>query len=169
MVKKISYIVISVAILVTGYFAFSKLNYWERSVRIFKINNSDQPVEGRMGRGPRGFERPAMRELPDSIQSRFESGGERPMMRNRNIPDSLRQPFRRTDGERVERGSFEGGIGRGDGRGRGDFPGGKRINLRNVAWFLGVFAAFAVISIYLDKMYCLIRKRRNSALRTPKL
>jgi hypothetical protein len=161
MVKKISYIVISVAILVAGYFAFSKLNYWERSVRIFKINKSDQSFEGRMGRGPGGFERPSRRELPDSIRARFEAGGERPVMRNRNIPDSLRQQFRRTDGERFERGSFEGGRGRGDGRGRGEFTGGKRINLRNVAWFLGVFAAFAVISIYLDKAYCLIKKRRN--------
>lgn len=164
MVKKISYIVISVAILVTGYFAFSKLNYWERSVRIFKINNSDPSFEGRMGRGPGRFERPVMRELSDRIRARFESGGERPMMRNRNIPDSLRQQFRRTDGEQIERRSFEGGIGRGDGRGRGEFPGGKRISLRNVVWFLAVFAAFAVISIYLDKVYCLIKKRRNGSL-----
>jgi|GEM_PF-863593 len=182
MVKKFSYIVISLAILAAGYFAVTRLNYWERSIRIFKMN-SDQPFEGRMGRGSggfegrgdfegragigrqqgsrEGFERPAMRELPDSIRARFEAEGGRQMMRNRNVPDSLRQQFRQPGGERFERGSFDGGMRGGQGHGRGELPGGKKINLRNVVWFLAVFASFTVIAIYLDKAAKLIRKQRT--------
>jgi len=58
------------------------------------------------------------------------------------------------------RGPFEGGIRNSEGRGRGEFPGGKKINLRSVVWFLAVFASFTVVAIYLDKTYCLIRKRK---------
>ena len=78
MVKKISFLILSVAILVIGVIAFSKLGYWDRSVRIFNFS-SNTPFEGRKGRGPEGrgkgsFARPEMRELPDSIRGRFETG-----------------------------------------------------------------------------------------------
>jgi len=168
MVKKISCLIISAAIITAGYFALGKLNYWERSVRIFSMNNTDQRFEGR-GRG--GFERPegfrersgrqVMRELPDSIRARFEAEGRRPMIRDRNIPDSLRRQFRQDGVERIDRGSFEGRTRDGGDRGRGGFSGGKKINLMNVVWFLAVFASFTVITVYLDKAYCLIKKRRN--------
>jgi hypothetical protein len=153
MVKKISYIIISVAILVAGYFALSKLNYWERSARIFSIS-SDKPFEGRMGRSPGGFEG----------RARLGAEGGRPIMRDRNIPDSLRQQFRRNDGERMEGGRFEGRMRGGEGRGRSEFPGGKKINLRNVVWFLAVFASSTALVIYIDKACCLIKKRRNGAM-----
>jgi len=173
MVKKISLIILSAAILVIGYIAFSKLNYWERSTRIFSINNMDQSFEGRMGRGPGGFEgrgnsqgrvrfeRPVIRDLPDSIRTGFGGDRERPVMRDRNTTDSLRQQFRRTDGERIQGVPSEGSMRNGEGRGRGDFSGGRKINLRNVLWFLPVFASFAVIVIYLDKAYCLIIRRNK--------
>jgi hypothetical protein len=82
-------------------------------------------------------------------------------MRERNIPDSLRQQFRQRDGERMERGPLGGGIRNGEGRGRGEFPGGKKINIRNVKWFLAVFASFTVVTFYTDKTICLVRKRRG--------
>ena len=164
MVKKISFLILSVFILVVGVIAFNKLSYWDRSVRIFKYS-SDTPMEGRRGRGMEareGFARPEMRELPDSIRERFENreGRSGQGQRERNIPDSLRQQFRPRNGERLERGSLDGGIRNGDGRGRGEFPGGKKINIRNVKWFLAVFASFTVIAIYIDKAVCLIRKRK---------
>jgi len=179
MVKKISFLILSVAILVIGVTAFGKLGYWDRSVRIFNYS-SNTPTEGRMGRGPggRGFEggeferrekpggredfvSPEMRELPDSIRAGFDTGEGRSSqgMRDRNIPDSLRQQFGSRNGDRTGRGSFEGGIRNGEGRRRGEFPGGKKINIRNVKWFLAVFALFTVIAIYFDKSVCLIRKR----------
>jgi len=153
MVKKISFFILSVAILVMGIIAFSKLSYWDRSVRIFSFSSA-APFEGRMGRGPGGGE----------FEGRERSGGREsrpiPGMRERNIPDSLRQQFGTRDGGRMGRGPFEGGIRNGEGRGRGEFPEGKKINLRNVVWFLAVFTSFTVIAIYLDKAYCLIRKRK---------
>lgn len=166
MVKKISIIIFSAAILVTGFFAFRKLNYWERSVRIFRISNTEQPFEGRGEfSGRDGFDRHGTRELPNSIRSKFDKAGN-PRIDPGNIPDSLKQQFRRNDVERIGRGEFGGGMGRRDGRGGGgEFPGGKKVNLRNVSFFLAVFAAFTVIAVYLDKAFCLIRKRFNS---TPK-
>ncbi len=181
MVKKISFLILAAAILVTGVIGFGKVAYWERSVRIFKTDSGTQ-FEGRMGRGGggrefergdfdrmerpggrEGFVRPEIRELPDSIRARFEAGEGRSGqgMRGRNIPDSLRQQRRPQDGERTGRGSFEGGFRTGEGRGRGEFPGGKKINIRNVKWFLAVFALFTVIAIYLDKVICLIRRRKR--------
>ncbi|OFY75633.1 MAG: hypothetical protein A2V46_11570 [Bacteroidetes bacterium RBG_19FT_COMBO_42_7] len=153
MVKKISFLILAVAILVIGIITFSKLSYWDRSVRIFSFSSA-APFEGRMGRGPGGGE----------FEGRERSGGREgrpiPEMRERNIPDSLRQQFGTRDGERMGRGPFEGGIRNGESRGRGEFPGSKKINLRNVVWFLAVFASFTVVAIYLDKTYCLIRKRK---------
>jgi hypothetical protein len=161
MVKKISFLILSVAILLIGVIAFSKLSYWDRSVRIFSFNSAS--FEGRMGRGPeiRGeFPRPEMRELPDSIRRSFEAREGRPGsgMRERNFPGSLRQQFGPRNGERLERGPVEGGMRNGEGRGRGESPGGKKIALRNVVWFLAVFASFTVLVIYIDKAYSLIRK-----------
>jgi hypothetical protein len=49
----------------------------------------------------------------------------------------------------------------GEGIRRGEFPGGKKINLNNVLWFLAVFASFTVLAIYIDKAFCLIRKRKR--------
>jgi hypothetical protein len=180
MVKKISFLILSVAILVIGVIGFKKLGYWDRSVRIFNYS-SNTPFEGRMNRGSggresessefehrerpggrEGFVRPEMSELPDSIRAGFETREGRPGqgMRGRNIPDSLRQQFSSRNGDRTGRGSIEGGIRNSEGRGRGEFPNGKKINIRNVKWFLAVFAAFTVIAIYFDKAVCLIRKRK---------
>ncbi len=182
MVKKISYAIIAVAILLTGYIGFNKLNYWERSVWIFNSAGTNQRFEGRIGRGQGGFEgrdelrgrnefsrpersgegfdRPQMLEIPDSMRARFEAGRRGQGMRSRNMPDSLRAQFSQNGGNRTGRFPAEAGFRNGDGHGRGEFQGGQKIRLTNVWWFLAVFAAFTVVVIYLDKAYCLIRKRR---------
>jgi hypothetical protein len=86
---------------------------------------------------------------------------------NRNIPDSLRQQIRQNNGEQTGRTQFERGLRDRERRGRGEFYRGKKIYLRNVLWFLAVFAAFTVVIIYVDKAYCSVnkRKKRRSALR----
>jgi hypothetical protein len=156
MVKKISFLILSVAILVIGVIAFNKLGYWDRSVRIFKYS-SNTSSEGRMERG-RGGREFGGREFEGRERPGGREGFERPDMRNR--PDTLQ--FRPRDGERMGRGSIEGGIRNSEGRGRGEFPGGKKVNIRNVKWFLAVFAAFTVIAIYIDKAFCLIRRRSRN-------
>lgn len=184
MVKKAVFLIISAAILIYGYLAFERLNYWERSIRIFKVD-TDQPFNGRIGRGGsearsverrdtrpdfrnipdsvrqryesregRGIERPEMRDLPDSLRRRLEKGRGRQGVQGREIPDSLRREFRNFDGERSR---FEGGIRGSSDHGRGDIRG-QKINLRNVWWFTAVFAAFTVIVIYIDKLFQLRRK-----------
>lgn len=185
MVKKISFGIIAVAILVIGYIAFNKLNYWDRSVMIFNPNSTDLCFEGRMGRGQggfegrdgfrgregfarpegsgEGFERPQRREIPDSMRARFEAGSGRRGTRDGNTPDSLRRQFSQNDRNLNGRFSGEGAFRNGEGHGRGEFPGGKKIRLTNVMWFLAVFAAFTVVAIYIDKAYCLIRKRKQAS------
>jgi len=154
MVKKISFLIISVAILVIGVIAFSKLSYWDRSVRIFKYS-SNTSFEGRIGRGQEGRE----------FEGRERPGGREGFVRPeiRELPDSIQ--FRPRNGERLERAPGGGGIRNGEGRGRGEFPGGKKVNIRNVKWFLAVFAAFTVVAIYIDKVVCLIRRRKGKPIR----
>jgi hypothetical protein len=178
MVKKISYIVLSIAILISGYFALARLNYWERSIRIFKLSSSAQAFEGRMegsrgglrdigdARGRSGFNRQeefrgrsdgsAFRQLPDSVRAKFGAIEGRQGMRNRNVPGSLRQQG--GGRELVGRGQIESGRIDGHGRGRDGFAGGRKIYLVNVQWFLAVFASFTVIVIYFDKVCHLIWK-----------
>ena len=50
MVKKISTILLVLVVIVTGYISFRKLNYWERSVMIFKSDFSEHSTGGRGGR-----------------------------------------------------------------------------------------------------------------------
>ena len=157
MVKKISFLLLAAAILVTGFIALNKLSYWERSVRIFSFNKQEQSFEGRSGRdhtvtesygergGRDGFERSGRNELPDSLRVRFEEREEHPFNSNMDIPDSLRA--------RYEPG---GGSHR-----RGEFAGGQKIYLRNVLWFLAVFSLFTVVVIYLDKVYCFVFKSKK--------
>jgi hypothetical protein len=137
MIKKIGIILISVAIVVTGAFAFSKLHYWERSVRIFNYKTSDRFFEGRGGRGPGDFDGRDSRG-PGDFDGRDSRGPDR---------------FER-GGEQVP-GRMEGG-----GHGRGDFRGGKKVRLANVGWFLAAFSAFTAASIYFDRIYLFLRRRR---------
>jgi hypothetical protein len=159
MIKRIGFIVFATVILVAGCFAFNKLGYWERSVRIFKIKNQDQLFEGREGDR---FDRHTNREFPDSIRANFGTERGERFSRNRNVPDSLRQQFRGNSDGRTDRGSIEGGIRNGDRHDRGDLRGGKKISLGNVFLFLAVFASFTVIVIYADKAISSFRKRKNS-------
>jgi hypothetical protein len=168
MVKKISYLIFAAAILTTGYFAFNRLHYWERSTGIFSFKSSDQPFHGRMG----------------GDQDQFNAGKNHQRMRELNIPDSPHQQSRLTEDELIEKNSlesgavlkhqtglehrnklesgngFETGAERMNRHGGNDFPGDTKINLRNSIWFLAVFASFAILTIYIDKVIGWIRHRR---------
>lgn len=189
MVRKISFAILALAIFLTGVIAFRKLNYWESSIWIFKLN-PDQLTEVRSGHGRgygrgrgefrderrpdrvEGFEgrqRPAerserfpARDLPDSIRERFAGRGRGPGMRNRNFPDSLSRELPSELRERSERFSSDEGFRSHGGGGRRDFRGGRKINLGNVLWFLAAFAAFTVTAIYADKFLRLFRKGKKT-------
>lgn len=175
MVKKISLIILSLAIVAAGIIGAIKLNYWQRSVSIFKVKSSEQ----QFGRGGFRNERPEFgrgegmrdgmrRELPDSIRQRFEREGR---------PDSLFRRGRGMGDQRMGRDGYgrgpgEEGLTRGEGgfergtrsegrRGGDDFRGGKKINIETVVWFLAVFASLVVIVIYIEKAIKLIRKKKN--------
>lgn len=186
MVRKISFSLLALAILVTGVIAFRKLNYWESSVWIFKMN-SGQMNEGRSGHGQgfgrgRGefrderrperaegiegrqrsggrFEVSPISELPDSIRERSAERG--PGMRDRNFDDSLRLELPPDFREQNDRFPSDTGFPSFDGRGRGDFRGEKKINLGNVLWYLAAFASFTVTAIYMDKFLRLFRKSKK--------
>ncbi len=187
MIKKISFLVLSVLIAVSGIIAFDKVNYWPRSAGIFKLTSNPQSGTGRgrvsgdsefAGRGipedregfsrqegpGRGFNRPERGELPDTISGRLEAVGERPGRGIRNRIDTLGLQSGPGNGEQTGRISFEGGTRSGEGRGRGGYPAGSKINISNVKWFLALFAFFTVIAIYADKMFCLVRKRKRKQI-----
>lgn len=182
MVRKISLIIISVAILFAGFTGAKKLRYWERSVWIFKI--SEQPVgfdrrgggnfnrpersrmEGERDRSERyegqreRFDRARPGQFTDSLRAENDLRERSYGRPERTMPDSLRLELLNRDREGMERRSFNGrGMDR-DQHGRGGFRGGKKVSLRNVAWFLAVFASFTVIIIYLDKL--LFRRKRRA-------
>lgn len=146
MIRKIIYILLSLSILAGGYIASGKLGYFERSAAIFKLNSavSFNGQGGRGFRGERDFRdgqrraRPDFRQLPDSIRQRFEN---------------RRESF--GHGEKGEsRQNFHGGF-RANEAARG-----MHLNLRNVSWFLLVFASFTVIVVYFDKAYRHLRRKR---------
>lgn len=165
MFRKISTIILMVAIVVTGILGFVNLHYWESSVRIFQINSDQQNF--RDGRGgfdrreryerPEGenrdFEFRERRNIPDSL--RTETNIERNF---RTLPDSLRQRERRDD-FRGDHGSFRSGHG-GERRG-GDFRGGSRINLGKASGFLAAFALFTLITIGFDIGFKRFRSRNK--------
>jgi len=177
MIKKISILILVAVVLTTGYLSLRKLNYWNRSVMIFKINSSEQSFQGRGGRGfgefegrERGADRPEFREsmqrpegrnIPDSLRRRPDGRGQRNYNRMRTGPDSLAATRITRDTTFSARGDFGGrpqGIGRNESR---DFRRGKTVNLNMVPNYLAVFALFTVIMVYLEKGYCLIFKRKN--------
>lgn len=177
MVKRISIILVVSAILVTGYISLKKLNYWDRSVRIFKIDSSQQSFQGRGGRGfgefegresgagrpefREGMQRPGRMNMPDSLRRRSEGRGQRNFTRMGNGPDSLTSSRITRDTTLSARGEFGGrprGIDRNGGR---DFRRGKAVNLNMVFYYLAVLALFTVIMVYLEKGYRLIFKKKN--------
>lgn len=168
MIRKIAAIVFAVTIVVFAVIGFTKLRYWDRSKRIF-VSNSAQPFgnrfegrpgmpEGNMrfenfGRDMNGNQNQGFRNVPDSLRSRrqgFDRG------RFPSGPDSLR--FKRGGPNQPAFG--RGGFG-GPGQRGGDFRRGSNIRLNNVCWFLAVFSGFVVVTICLDTLVRIIRKRRK--------
>lgn len=136
MVKKICIIIFSIAVMITGAFAFHKLNYWEKSVSIFNNKTFERHSENR-GRGS------------DRGRADFERRGSR---EDRNTGEY---------GARREHGHNGEGRDR-SGYGRGESQRGNKVRLRNVLWFLAVFASFTAGTIYVDKAHIKILKSKSS-------
>jgi hypothetical protein len=150
MIRKISYARFALGLVAIGYVGLKKLNYWERSIWIFRTGETAMAFErgGRGGRsGGGGFER----GMPGENRDAGRSG--------REI-----RPGARPGGEgRIEHGNNQARNLRSyEGRGRDVFPGGEKIRLRTVGWYLAVFAAFTAITIYADKAMCLFRRSPGS-------
>lgn len=155
MVRLISSAVLALAILTAGFFGWKRLNYWDRSVMIFKYDPSEQQFGRGMGRGPSRYEGREAREFPDSLRLRFDQRRERTQIPGREMPaDSL---FMRN-----RTGGFpEGDMHRGGGFHAGrSGPGGSEINMRNIPWYIAVFASFTVLVIYIEKGIKFIRKKK---------
>jgi hypothetical protein len=177
MVKKISILLLVALVLITGYISFRKLNYWNRSVMIFKMNSTEQSFQGSGRRGfgefegresgagrpvfREGMQRPEGRNMPDSLRRRPEGRGQRNFNRMRGGPDSLNSSRIMRDSTFSARGEFAGRIrdlDRNEGR---DFRRGKAVNLNLVIYYLAVFALFTLIMVYLEKGYRLIFRKKN--------
>jgi hypothetical protein len=159
MLKKIIYSAIAAAIIVWGVIGFTRLNYWERSVRIFSVSDSNQSFDRRFARGPQGFEgrRPEGDRNRGDIPPGFRRGEGRPEMGE--FPDSLRRRQGTGDVRSQFRDLSDREPREGDRHGRGDLRGGKKVNLGSVSWFFAVFSAFTVLAIYIDKAICYFSKK----------
>jgi hypothetical protein len=178
MVKKTGTIILVLIVLVTGFISFRKLNYWDRSIMIFKYDSSVQSFRGRGGRafgepgGREGFarrpefregmQRPGRPNLPDSLRRTMDGRGQRNFSRIRPGADSIGViPGSGRDNSSFGRGEVPGGFrGRGGNEGR-NFGRGKVINLNMVIYYLAVLSLFTLIMIYLEKCYCIIFKQKK--------
>jgi hypothetical protein len=177
MVKKISILLLVAVVLTTGYISFRKLNYWDRSVMIFKFNSSEQSLRGRGGRGfgefegresggrrpefREGMQRPEGRNIPDSLRRGSVGRGQRNFNRIRSGTDSLAAGRQVRDATFSARGDFGERVRGGDINQGRDFRRGKAVNLNLVIYYLAVFALFTLIMVYLEKGYRLIFKKKN--------
>ena len=135
MLKKISVFTISVIIVVFGCIAFQKLNYWERSVRIFSLDNSAESS----GRRP-GGDRNRINNGEEFRGEDLHRGAESER-RSMDVPSGKRE------------GDFRGGVRHGSERE------GKKINFGKVILFLAVFASSAIVIVCIDKIFYALRKR----------
>ncbi len=176
MLKKISFSIIALALIVVGIFAFNRLHYWDRSVQIFKVNNERSLVRG-FDRGRTTFDRSFFnrggntnsneensrrdfRNVPDSVRQRASA-----QRQFQAQPDSIRQAGTGTfpgDQNSFRERNFER-----NGGGRGGFRSRSNVQLRSVTWFLAVFAGITVITIYIDKSIKLIRRRKKQYQKLP--
>jgi hypothetical protein len=177
MVKKTGILILVAVIITTGYLSFRKLNYWNRSVMIFKINSTEQSFQGRGGRGfgefegresgagrpefREGMQRPGRMNLRDSLRRRSEGSGQRNFNRMGNGTDSLASARMTRDTTFAARGGLGGRMRVGDMNGGRDFRRGKTVNLNLVIYYLAVFALFTLIMVYLEKGYRLVFKKKN--------
>jgi hypothetical protein len=170
MARKISMVILSLFILITGITGFVKLGYWNRSAGIFGYNQSGS-FAGRGGRGGEFREGSGRRMdfhngegrvrnvhgqpgVSDTLTARMEFRNRENYLRRDTVSQHAAGGFSR---------SMPNGFG---GRhGREGFRGGEKVNLSSVSWFLAVFALFAVITIYLDQVISIFRKRRKTATR----
>ena len=163
MFKKISILLLVSAVLVTGFISQQELNFWERTAVIFKVNSRRSSFEGRGRFNPRegirgGIQRPDRIIVTDSIRMRYEGRRERTASQRRSMPDSLINQRRDQEASRQGRGSFDGSdrrVGRSGRRGR-------TIYLKNVFYYLAVFAFFTVLVIYIEKAYFLIFTKKGT-------
>ncbi len=188
--KRTSTLLLSAAILVAGYYGATKLRYWERSIWVFKSATPPQRFE-RRDRGFSGQhpprnppeqqapirERPRPADLPPEGQDevnnsgrerngrtgeqfeRGDQGTSRTRQRSDRGSEEIRQDQERGDARApsFRRGSSD------EGRRGHRSPGrGRKISFGNVGWFLAVFASFAVLTIYLDRV---IRPSRRKKIR----
>ena len=161
MSRKIINGIISLTIVVAAIYGLARLRFIERSIWIFKTNDMQNTRRG-------GFERSG-REGRD-FRARPQDFGGRERLNFENLPDSVRQRLIAERGARVENDSLrqsrvqtvtgERGDLRGRGQGR-DFRRGSSVRLVNVSWFFIVFAGFTVVTIYLDMMLNLIKRKKK--------
>ena len=178
MAKRIGFLILSAAIIVVGIVAFNRLHYWERSVRIFTMRNEQSSGRsydrhrGNFGDGDRHerferlrnhSERDNFQNLPDSVRQKMLAG------RNTFISsDSLNEGRLQNSSSPAIRENFRNrSFERGGRHGRSDFHRGNQIQLVNVTLFLAVFALFTVATIYLEKVYKLIRRKQLKTINQP--
>lgn len=162
MIRRVIYVLLAITVIAAGYTGFGKLDYWQRSMRVFSYGNdpfarggerNHTGFEGRRGIPVNIRNGNVQRLQPDGFQKYDSIGvnGSFQMSGRGFVPvDSTR----RNDFQRSQRGEYSRG-----------FHNGKKINLMNVWWYMSVFALFTVLTIYLDKIvrYFLAKSKKSDS------
>lgn len=149
MIKKVVFALIALTIIIAGYTGFKQLNYLQRSARIFSYNADRSSVHG-FDRSHSNLED---RDRMNTSTSYHDFPG-RPGFScdslNRNVhyqkqhrsdPEYNNARLRTDNVERHQLGES----------GRAGMHSRKSVNLRNVIWYLTVFASVAVLTLYADR------------------
>lgn len=168
MIKKIVIAILTVGILTTGIIANKRLRYFEKSSWVFRMDNPPAFIRERFNRGRNNPQVNVRPQSPESNEARenveeisqsppqqmnpqneaiAESRGDRER-RGRIAPGSDHETNRANNVVRRERGGH-------------DIRRGNNIRLNNVGTFLASFAFFTLITIFIDAILRMRKRKRK--------
>jgi hypothetical protein len=155
MIRKISFLVFSVAILIMGCIGLSKVHFFGKSIRIFSVISSNQTLQDRPGKGIVRFEKSDMHAIPDRKGLRSGGAGintEQKEYKVDNGSDDHNQKQNNGVIDSAGGASLEESSGNEVRKERDDAHEGKKSGLSSTLWFFAIFASFTVITIYVDRI-----------------
>ncbi len=158
MKRRISFAILSLAILTVGVIAMNKLNYLESSLWIFRMHPEKQTEIKPFLR----YDRPEIRKSPGAAEERVQGKRWRKGTTEQATTDSISYISAGKGRVKTGRNTPTGIFRKSKGKERTNLFGTNKINPGNVIQFAAVFASFTVIAIYAD-LFChfISRKRKG--------
>jgi hypothetical protein len=164
MIRKISFLAFSVAILIMGCIGLSKVHFFGKSIRIFNVISASHTSQDQPGKEIREFEKSDVHAIPERRRSR---SGEESNYTEQKEDNKENRSY--DNNRKLKHGEIDsaGGASLTENSGnvvkqeRNDSHEGKKSGIGNTLWFLAIFASFTVITIYVDKTVSYINQKRK--------